>query len=600
MRFGKLIIALLTLFLAALSVLVMTQEERTVSYRIPLTFSVQAQGHTESLSCWENPEGDYIVFLPSYAELDRVLMGVGEAQVLLDGKIVTDRMSCSRFQTGQSYSIVFSAGKETIERKLTFAQSANVAALYLEVASGSMEYIHMDQGNRERGSLRLYDPEGQLLQRDTFAELKGRGNTSWWAEKKPYNLTLDRERDLLGMGSASSWILLSEGSNVTNVRNKIVYDFARDIGMPYSPDCEWVDLYLNGEYAGLYLLSERNEIHPNRVDLPQDGSFLISWEREKDKLNLILDSPQVLRIRNSDISGETVTRIWSGLDNALSAEDGVDPVSGRHWMDMIDLDSWARKYLIEEVFANPDGDFSSQFFYVNGLDPEGRIHAGPVWDYDFAMGGEDFWMRFYPSFMTLDRVFDAQTSPFWLYKLYQKQAFFQRLTEIYRQEFLPQMTVLLESGLDGYGRRLCSSLMCDGLRWGYSEDEITSDLRFIGEFMENRMAFLTDLWVTGTNYHTVRVYPGRYAPGYFAVKDGDSLPGALVREDWGGLGWYDAETGEPFDMDQPIHEERSVYIKQRESGLPVINLVPPAALVGILLFFLLLDRSRNKKMRMQK
>ena len=109
--------------------------------------------------------------------------------------------------------------------------------------------------------------------------IRGRGNATWLWEKKPYSLTLSKSADLLGMGAAKEWILLTNAPDPTHLRNKIAYDLAAEVGLLYSPESNWVDLYLNGEYTGLYLLTERNEIHPQRIPAG-NGTFLVSMELE--------------------------------------------------------------------------------------------------------------------------------------------------------------------------------------------------------------------------------------------------------------------------------------------------------------------------------
>ena len=70
------------------------------------------------------------------------------------------------------------------------------------------------------------------------------------------------------MGAAKKWILLANAFDASNINNKMAYDFAAKAGCAYTPECRWVDLYLNGAYTGLYLLSERNEVDSQRVDIP--------------------------------------------------------------------------------------------------------------------------------------------------------------------------------------------------------------------------------------------------------------------------------------------------------------------------------------------
>lgn len=158
------------------------------------------------------------------------------------------------------------------------------------------------------------------------------------------------------MGKAKKWILLANAYDSSHLRNKIVLDASAAVGPPYTPECRWVDLYLNGEYAGLYLLTERNEVDSQRVDIAGNGSFLVSkdWETRfisRKRTYFTTDSHAALRILYSDISTEELKSTWQSAENAILAEDGIDPVTGKSWQELIDMDSWVRRFLIEEVFA---------------------------------------------------------------------------------------------------------------------------------------------------------------------------------------------------------------------------------------------------------
>lgn len=108
-------------------------------------------------------------------------------------------------------------------------------------------------------------------------EMKGRGNYTWNNSemvKKPYQIKFSSKVDVFGLGSAKKWVLLANYADGTLMKNKLVLDLADKIGMPYSSDSEWVDLYVNGEYAGNYLLCEKVEVGKNRVNLKSEYGIL--------------------------------------------------------------------------------------------------------------------------------------------------------------------------------------------------------------------------------------------------------------------------------------------------------------------------------------
>lgn len=605
MRTGKIIPGILSMVLICLIAMVsfLGEPEGENAFSPSFYVCTETDGREEQIVPWKDSDGSYWIFLPGYARMEQTVFCSGADTVLIDGLPVSDGDALDRYEWNTTYSLSCSSEAGSVQSAVTFIRAEGIPSLYVDVASGSMEYIHMEKGNQESGTLRLYTSGGDLNYAGSLESVKGRGNSSWGADKKPYNLKLTQDADLLGMGSAGNWTLLAEGYNVLNIRNKIVYEFADEVGMPYAPDCEWVSLYMNGTYMGLYLLSERNEVHPERINIPQEGSFLISMESQgnldKQKIPyLSVGSTQVLRVRHASMSEKELTDRWITLKNALMSETGADPVTGKHWQELIDMDSWVRKYLVEEVFGNPDGGVLSQFFYMDGADPEQRITAGPVWDYDYAMGGEDYWLKWEPNFLVLAREYigNGMHLP-WYYELYQKEAFRTRLAEIYRYEFLPRLHSLTDGVIEDYGAKIRPAAFCDGVRWGNSEEVIEEDLAFIKAFLRKRSAFLEDMWLGESRYHIVRFDPGRYGEGYLAVKHGDRLASLADYEADGDLGWYNADTGEPFDITQPVCEDVYIYIKKREAALPVIHYIPAVAITAALPILYLADRIKRKNGR---
>ncbi len=601
MRYTRAFICVLTLVLAVLGVVAFLAEKKQEKNPVPLSFIVESGNGRESIACWENTEQTVYAFLPGYADLSDVYFQMnGNGEIRIDGQTVSDGSSCAVFQTDKAYHLSVHSGRTILERKLVFVKSGQIPAMYIDVQSGSMEFIHMDKDNKEAGSMRLYDTRGSLLYCGELVSVKGRGNTSWYAEKKPYNLTLQEETDLLGMGTAQRWVLLAEGYNDLNIRNKIVYDFAAAVGMPYSPDCRWVEVYLNGNYAGLYLLSERNEVHAERIDIAPEGSMVVSLEYEsslkEQKLPYIVTKAgQALRIRHGAGDIDQLQMKWQSVENAILSQDSMDPVTGKHLQELIDLDSWAEKYLIEEVFANMDAGSLSQYYYCDGSDPQGKIYAGPVWDYDFSMGGEGVWLRPYASYFTMNRKYvNAEIYTPWYAALCEKEVFMDRVRALYVSEFLPLLEELADFGVAAYAWSIAQAAALDSIRWETEPDAAEKEVAYIRSFLKQRTAFLTDLWLAGADYHTVCVDTGRNGLfGYFAVKDGQLPPPLPDARELGGLGWYQLDTEEIYDVSAPVCEDAYIYVKKMESNLPVIHYVPLATVTVLLPALMFLDRFKG-------
>ena len=567
----------------------------------------------EQIVPWKDENGDFYVFLPGYADLSKAQIKVNSTGKLRINNIESiDGMLCDAFQLNTAYELEVMKSKETQTCQLTFVQSANVATMYIDTTSGSMKHIHAAKGNEESGEIRLYTADGKLNYYGDLLNINGRGNATWlYQEKKPYSIKLSAEADLLNMGTAQKWILLANAYDPSNMRNKIVFDFAKEVGLLYSPDSQWVDLYLNGEYTGLYLLCERNEVQEERVNISPETGYLVSMELEErlaaqNYPYVLTKEKQALRIYyapSGDDTGKTVLRAFQSVENALLAEDGIDPDTGKHWTELIDLDSWVRKYLIEEIFASNDGGFMSQFFYFDTADDDGKVYAGPVWDFDVSLGNTENWQFTEPNAFYARRLFarDTNHTP-WFYSLYKKEQFYDCLIKSFETEFLPVLEDLLNSKMMGYTQRIKKSTQMNQTRWACDKDAGMEANRVI-HFLKQRIEFLSAVWLEGKCYFEVSVNQGNNAYyAYYAIAPGECMPVLPVLPDeeyQTFLGWYYADTDEPFDSSVPITQDTEIYAKwadsQQKKVGQVIKLMPLAIIACLGVGILWADIRRMRK-----
>ena len=97
-------------------------------------------------------------------------------------------------------------------------------------------------------------------------QIKGRGNSTWMAAKKPYKIKLSKKADLLNSGKNKHYVLLANYYDSTLMRNDIAFSTAKAMGFP-AMDGVHVSLYLNGEYQGDYMLCEHLRVDPARLDI---------------------------------------------------------------------------------------------------------------------------------------------------------------------------------------------------------------------------------------------------------------------------------------------------------------------------------------------
>lgn len=559
----------------------------------PFFVEVSTFERIESIDLWESESGDYYVFLPTYVDPHQVFIRIETTSVIsINDVILKDGMNCELFSPDVQYELAYQAWGRLVHKNITFVYSENISTLFIDTESGAMDFIHEEKGNSETGHMRLYTADGLVNADMEVISVYGRGNQTWSDyEKKPYGFVLNDEADLLGLGEAQKWVLFANAADASHMRNKAVYTFAEQIGLEFSPDCEWVDLYLNGEYAGLYLLCERNEVHPERVNLLDVENCLVSMQIEGRLIKqnypyVVTKAKQALRIHNPnnpsvDTIGDIV-QIFQSVENALLDEHGLDHTTGKSWEDLIDLDSWVKIFLIDEIFGNVDACYSSLYFYVNVSDGINKVFAGPVWDYDHSMGSGHIWHIANPNTMYANRLHvKPETETPWFNRLYQKTVFYNRMVDLYKNLFLPELENFMCS-LDCFYEEIKCSARMNSIRWSMDERDLFDEVEYIKSFLSNHITFLSDIWLNESEYEKVTLSYGDWSfYGYFYVRTGKTLtyvPQLPDKEYSTFQGWYYRDSGEIFDITKPITEDIEIYSRWGNKPLKwvgqIIKLIP--------------------------
>ena len=587
---------------------------------MPFSIVLNTSDGVQKIQLWSDKKQAIYVFLPSCAELSQVQVALEtEEDIIINGIPLMDGMTCEVFSVGTPHDLFYKVWGNEIHRKILFLKSENLAAVFIDTQSGSMDYVHEKKGNQEKGKLSMFIPSGETVYSGELETITGRGNYTWdTSEKKPYRLRLSEEADLVNSGAAKEWVLLANNSDPTHLKNKIVYDFSDQVGLRYSPDSEWVDLYLNGEYVGLYLLSERNEVTASRVDIYGTGSFLVSQELEKrlqenNDPYILTDAQKAFRIRypqnTTQESRQEMQNVMQSVENAILAENGTDPISGKHWTELLDVESWTKKFLIEEVFANYDAGAVSQFYYVDGTDADVRVWAGPVWDYDLSMGIDAYWAGMSPRAFYVNRIREREHHDTqWLVALSQKEQFLRRVKDVYREEYLPALMDLLQNKIPVYREHIAKSAELNQVRWALDNHSNEDSADRLISFLQERIAFLNEIWVDEKVHCQVladrRQQNNNYAN--YVVIYGEQLTDLYMfesTEDLHFLGWYDRATGEPFDVSQPIKEDMEIYAKWENTSnhlvSRIIKILPLCSMITIFFAVFYMDfirwRPYNRK-----
>lgn len=379
---------------------------------------------------WYEYNGTYYLFIPASIDYNSawfVVPGAESQNVTIDGAVCPESQRL-RDVFGNKTEITLSAGGT--EYKVKAVSESEVASVFIKTESGNLDYIHAQKGNEEEGFIEIADPSGITVYEGEL-EIKGRGNSTWEMEKKPYNIKLSDKVNLFGMGKTKKWSLIANHGDDSLIRNVLAYEAAERAGMPYTPQYTPVDVYINNNYMGSYLLTTRVGIDGSSVDIddlegntekvndadldtyarggaygtfagllegskkwyeipndPEDitGGYIIEMELANryaaEASGFVTARSQPFTMKTPEYASkaqiEYISSYYQKVEDAI-----YNGVSMSELDKLADVESLAGMYLINEWTSNQDASLTSTYFYKPAGD---KLYAGPVWDFDIAFG----------------------------------------------------------------------------------------------------------------------------------------------------------------------------------------------------------------------
>ena len=396
---------------------------------------------------------EYILYLPGSADAGKLCFTWGSDTTVKDsaGKTLSSGKAPVA-APGKSVTYNVNGGNRTIR---TVQGSKDVKAMFLSVDTSIAGFYSFSTMNDS--SDKSKSAAGTMTYGETggyYFSIKGRGNSTWTAgyAKKPYNITLYKDDgyvnkkgfELIDGVKAKKWSLLANYSDISMLRNKLGYDMANRMGIGL--ESAFVDLYADGEYLGTYLMTPKND-----YESPKNGYMLeIDNYTSNEDYQFTLDG-----------MGEYHSS-WYGYQNRISVKDNesmtpnaeIEAYMQKAWKAMldtesedylnyIDLDSWAKFYILHEFYKSFDVVCGSILMHRDGTAPTDKLIAGPMWDLDNAMGrtnnnadlGLSKSQQHSPDGWYIPAVSDPEgrVKTFWLQQLGKHDSFMDRVYEIYHQ-----------------------------------------------------------------------------------------------------------------------------------------------------------------------
>jgi spore coat protein CotH len=230
------------------------------------------------------------------------------------------------------------------------------------------------------------------------AGIRGRGNsTLLWYPKKPYRIKLDDKAEILGLKAEKDWVLLANYRDPTQLMNTFVFTVGSGLGLPYTNHARYVEVTVNGDNVGLYLLTEQVEQGSNRVAIDSNEGILLSLDADDGpelnpaggdsfwstgyQMPVCVKSPNII----SAAQLSAIKSDFAQLESAIKTAN-YDAVSK-----LLDIHSFIDYMIIQELVYNVEVD-APRSIYTH-KNKAGLWVMGPLWDFD---AGFDFdWSTMY-------------------------------------------------------------------------------------------------------------------------------------------------------------------------------------------------------------
>ena len=226
-------------------------------------------------------------------------------------------------------------------------------------------------------------------------QIKGRGNSSWSASKKPYRLKFEEKVKPFGLTKGKSWVLLANAQKGSLMANAIAMKIGQMAGAKYPNHIIPVELYMNGYYMGSYMFTEKVGMANNSVDIDEEDGYVVELDTYSSadepiyrtgsyNLPVKVAEPDLAEYINQEYA---IDRRAAILEDSREMQTAV--YTGEGLEDVMDVDATARFFLTNDLVLNQEINHpKSTYYHKNESDPEGKIAFGPLWDFDWGFGYE--------------------------------------------------------------------------------------------------------------------------------------------------------------------------------------------------------------------
>ena len=460
---------------------------------------------------------------------------------------------------------------------LAIYYTSAITSLFVDTKFRDLGYIHADSMNRDTGHITSLTGKNKLEYSEDFDYIKGRGNFSWSYDvsKKPYSLNLKENASLAELPAYKHYKLLALYFEGDKLHSKIAYDMAKILGAPAYVESNWVNLYINGEYRGLYLLTpsitEATKYHQPNTE------YIFEKETAKRCLDLnpgdyiLTDNEMNFLITSPDEAAD-----YAYAKSYLQRKE--DAIYTNNYSDEIDIESFATQFLIDEISLNYDAFKTSSYYFKKTN--SGKLYSGPAWDYDGSFGEYLHHGEKCVNYLGTTIGFSESQLKWW-YKLAESETFKKAVAQKLKSKN-KQLRKLYTRTVPKYAKLIEASVHTDDIIWPWdntraykpgSYNEWDSNIRYLQYFMSSRLNALNlqycghslyndvssnNIAINRSLSHTVTFVNEDGSIIHEAIAtDGDRIEFASIPElsDYDETLWEFSYSGENYNSFLPILED---------------------------------------------
>lgn len=304
-------------------------------------------------------------------------------------------------------------------------------------------------------------------------QIKARGNyTRTGFSKKPFKLKLDKKQNLLAMTPKKSKhyaLLAAADDNKGYLRNMVGFNLGRRIGLPWTPSQQPVEVFINGDYRGLYFLTESIRIGDGRVEIEElednaidpalvSGGYLVELDNydEENQIRLqekpYANGDPTLRVTFDTPEEYSSIQYQFIQDQFTAMNDLIGDNDDRIWS-YLDLDDAARYYLVCEIISHTEAYHGSTYLFRDRGENQ-KWHFSPLWDCGNAFNGP-----------TDNHFFNSITyGNTWIHTLIKNKKFRKKVEETWKWFMSNCYNGLLED-IDAFVEHVTPATVYDHRRW---------------------------------------------------------------------------------------------------------------------------------------